>query len=253
MIKTGLVSVTFRQFSANKIINLCSQAGLEAIEWGGDIHVPHGDIKQAQAVGNMTRNAGLNVSSYGSYYKVGESKKLRLPFQCVLETAKALNTPMIRVWAGALNSEEADNAYWNMILEDAFDISSQAKKEDIEIAFEFHNNTLVNTPDSAKKLLTQIGKENFGIYWQPILGLDTKTNLQGLDIIIPWLRNIHVFHWRPDYTRLLLAEGIENWKLFFDKIKTDNKDRFAMLEFVKDDNVENFLKDAQILNMLCAL
>jgi hypothetical protein len=52
MIRTGLVSVTFRQLSAEEIIKLVVCAGLEGIEWGGDIHVPHGDLKRSSASKN---------------------------------------------------------------------------------------------------------------------------------------------------------------------------------------------------------
>jgi 3-dehydroshikimate dehydratase len=68
--KTGLLSVTFRKLSPDHIIRLVSQAGLQVIEWGGDIHVPHGDIEIAEQVGRMTREAGIEVASYGSYYSL---------------------------------------------------------------------------------------------------------------------------------------------------------------------------------------
>ena len=48
--RTGLVSVTFRKLTPEKIIELVSEAGLNAIEWGGDVHVPHGDLKRAAEV-----------------------------------------------------------------------------------------------------------------------------------------------------------------------------------------------------------
>jgi 3-dehydroshikimate dehydratase len=50
MIKTGLVSVSFRKFSPEKIIEMVKNAGLCAIEWGGDVHVPHGDVELARKV-----------------------------------------------------------------------------------------------------------------------------------------------------------------------------------------------------------
>lgn len=39
-IKTGMTSVTFRKKSAENVIALVKEAGLDGIEWGGDIHVP---------------------------------------------------------------------------------------------------------------------------------------------------------------------------------------------------------------------
>jgi 3-dehydroshikimate dehydratase len=63
MIKTGLLSVTFRKLTVEEIVDLVCQAGLEAIEWGGDIHVPHGDPGKAQEVRSITEEAGLITAS----------------------------------------------------------------------------------------------------------------------------------------------------------------------------------------------
>ena len=94
IIKGGIVSVTFRQLSPERIISLVSEGGLSAVEWGGDVHVPHGDLATARDVGRWTRNAGLEVASFGSYYKAGESEEAGLPFTSVLETASALGAPL---------------------------------------------------------------------------------------------------------------------------------------------------------------
>ena len=40
MLIPGLVSVTFRKLSRTEIAGLMVNAGLSAIEWGGDVHVP---------------------------------------------------------------------------------------------------------------------------------------------------------------------------------------------------------------------
>jgi len=63
MFKTGLVSITFRKLNTDEIIDLVQRSGLEGIEWGGDVHVPHGNIDNAQEVGRKTREAGINVAS----------------------------------------------------------------------------------------------------------------------------------------------------------------------------------------------
>ena len=100
--KAGLVSITFRQLSAEKIISLVSEADLDGIEWGGDVHVPHGDVKRADQVKRMTLDSGLNISAFGSYYKFQEhnpdsaAKGPRM--EAVLDTAEALGTPSIRIW-----------------------------------------------------------------------------------------------------------------------------------------------------------
>src|SRR5690349_14685192 len=46
-------------------------------DWSSDvcssdlIHVPHGDVKAAERIGNRTRNARLETVSYGAYYRAG--------------------------------------------------------------------------------------------------------------------------------------------------------------------------------------
>ena len=98
MFLPGLVSITFRQLSVTEIIALVTQAGLAAVEWGGDIHAPHGDEAQAQAIARMGADAGLRVAAYGSYYRVGHPETG--PFEAVLASAVALGAPHIRVWPG---------------------------------------------------------------------------------------------------------------------------------------------------------
>lgn len=71
MLTIGLVSITYRKLTPAEIIPLVRDAGLSCIEWGSDVHVPQTDLENARRVGEMTREAGLTVSSYGSYYRLG--------------------------------------------------------------------------------------------------------------------------------------------------------------------------------------
>lgn len=47
MLVSGLVSVSFRDLDDDRIVELCARAGLQGIEWRGDVHQPHGDTKRA--------------------------------------------------------------------------------------------------------------------------------------------------------------------------------------------------------------
>ena len=59
--KTSLTSVTFRKKSIEEIVDLVAQAGLDAIEWGGDVHVPPTDPEaSAKAVG-LCREKGIDL------------------------------------------------------------------------------------------------------------------------------------------------------------------------------------------------
>ena len=251
MLKSGLVSVTFRNLSVKEIVELVSKAGLCGIEWGGDIHVPHGNINKAKEVAKMTKDAGLEVASYGSYYKVGFEKEQGISFEKVLETAKELGAPTIRVWAGNRSSGDTDKALWDTVIEESRRIADMAFHEGIAVAFEYHANTLTDTAESAYKLLAEVNHRNLYCYWQPPVGLDDESCITGLKMITPWLSNIHVFHWENG-ERLPLEKGVDKWQKFMKIIKNVKGDRYCMIEFVKNDDPLQFLADAAILNILAA-
>lgn len=248
MIRSGLVSITFRQLSPQEIVALVAQSGLDAIEWGGDVHVPHGDVAQARLVRRMTEDAGLAIAAYGSYYRVGHGEPV--PFDAVVESTVALGAPTIRVWAGKQGSAAADAAYWERVVADSRAIADLAQQAGIAVAYEYHGNTLTDTDASALRLLQTVAHDNVKTYWQPPGGAPVDENLEGLSTILPWLTNVHVFSWRDSdgqRERMLLDTKTDEWTRYLAKVATTNRDHIAMIEFVRDDEPGNFLKDAQTL------
>jgi len=253
MILPGLVSITFRQLAPHAIVALVAQAGLKAIEWGGDVHAPHGDVAQAQRVRQMTVDAGLTVAAYGSYYRVGHAD---VSFAAVLESAVALGAPTIRVWAGKIGSAQADEAYWARVIEDSRATGDLAQEAGITVAYEYHGNTLTDTRESALRLLETVNHPNVKTYWQPPGGATRAENaeadfrLAGLREILPWLVNVHVFSWRDSdgqRERMTLAAQAEDWAQYLAHVATTGRDHYAMLEFVRNDDPQHFLTDAETL------
>ena len=241
---SGLVSVTFRKLSPLEIINLCVQAKLEGIEWGGDIHVPVGDLQRAKETRQLTLEHGLNVAAYGSYYRLGTQTS---PFESVLETAQALGAPTIRVWAGTVGSAAASEAYWERILQESQHIADLSATVGISISYEFHPQTLTDTVESTLRLLQTINHPNILTLWQPPVGDTCAENNKGLAKLLPRLGNVHVFHWYPEYERCPLTVGTEDWATYLSVISSDEQERFLMLVFVKDDSMHAFLEDAHTL------
>lgn len=249
MYQAGLVSITFRQLKPEAIVKLVQESGLTGIEWGGDVHVPHGELMTAREVAKMTADHGLKVAAYGSYYRLNQSESEGLSFDTVLKTAVSLGAPSIRVWAGRKASADADDAHWTRVVEESLRIAEMAAKENIEIAYEYHCNTLTDTPESTARLLDAAQHPNLFTLWQPTNGETTEYCLDALEQVLPRLHNLHVFHWWPDTkTRHPLKEGEEPWARYLEKSKdSPRKDRYCLLEFVKDNLPEQFLADAKAL------
>jgi hypothetical protein len=241
-ITTGLVSVTFRKLPPREIVSLVAQAGLDGIEWGGDVHVPHGDLAAARDVQRMTEDTGLRVLAYGSYFRCRPGE----PFKPVLETALALGAPLIRIWAGQLGSAEADAAYREGVVAQSRNAVELAEAHNITVAYEFHEKTLADTGESVVALLRSA--PGMQTLWQPSIDVDSPAQLHSLKLVLPWLANVHVIH-RDAATRvrLPLAGSERDWRIWLDTASAGNSNLAALLEFVRDDDPEQFLRDTATL------
>lgn len=250
MIQKGLVSVSFRNLSPEEIVDVAKKAGLSAIEWGGDVHVPTGDTETAQKVRHMTEQAGLAVASYGSYYRAGDNENPEDTFLPVLKTAMALGAPVIRVWAGSKWSWRADEAYVEKVVSDTQIICDMAKEYGMDIAYEYHGWTLTDTRFSAVDTIKMIDRDNMYLYWQPNYTLSEEDNVLALRMILPYLKHVHCFYWDPNEVKFPLSEGKAIWTRFAEHINADEKDHTVMLEFFKDGKEKQCLEDAKVLHTL---
>jgi sugar phosphate isomerase/epimerase len=253
MLKTGMLSVTFRDREAREIVDLAAATGLQGIEWGGDVHVLPGDTTCATEVARLTTNAGLSVAAYGSYYRIGASEAQGMAFDAVLATAQALCAPLIRVWAGEKGSADADDAYRALVVEDALRIADLAAAAGMEIAYEWHGNTLTDTLDSALALLDATDRANVHTLWQATINRAPDDCLAELESIDGRLANIHVQHFTSDPPVFrALEEGADTWQRYLAYVASVPGDRYAMIEFVRDSSVDAFNEDAAVLRRIVA-
>lgn len=241
MLYTGMVSVTFRGQSPRRIIELAKTAGLDGIEWGGDIHVPHGDTRTAEQVGRLTCQAGLSVPSYDSYYHAEEEE---LRFETVLATARALQAPNVRIWAGNQGSVETSPAQRSRICDTLKRAVELAAKDQISVSTECHGGTLTDTPESLLLLLEQV--PGLMTYWQPLRDRDAAQELELIETVSDRLTNIHVYHWVKGVPQEL-RDGQSVWRQYLSALARQAKDRYLLMEFVKGDSHRQFLEDAAVL------
>jgi len=245
--RAGLVSVTFRQLAPRDVIGLAKETGLTVLEWGGDVHVPAGDVVRAQEVAAMTREAGLETVCYGSYYRVGhEGEDGTVPFAGVLETAVALEAPRIRVWAGKQGSDASDGTYFERVCADALRIAGLGARAGVEVAFEFHGGTLNDDAEAATKLLAALPHPNLRSLWQPLVSLDAVGQAESLAVVLPRLAHVHAYQWRPGHPvdRRPLAEGLGLWRAWLGTMKLAGRSPDVLLEFVRGDDPSALREDA---------
>ncbi len=259
MMKTGLCSITFRRLTIQQIVDLVKEAGLDAIEWGGDVHVPPGDIFSAETAKRLTEEAGLEVSSYGSYYFVLDAEGNEQDFAPVLDSALALGTDTIRIWPGMLPSEVASEKYRTQFVEKLRADLDAAAAHNVRLALEFHVNSFCDSNAAALALLDEVNHPNLYTYWQPMYWIaDSDYRFQGLEKLSDRILNLHVFQWLfhpmrggwgDNIERIPLAEGDAEWKRYF-SVNLPEGDHYALMEFVRGDDPELFKKDAAVLKTI---
>lgn len=247
--KPGLCSVTFRSLSPQAVIDLATANDIKAIEWGADVHVPSGDLANARDVAERTTKAGLTVSSYGSYIFAPDTAPDDVT--TVLETAKALGTGHIRIWPGSRKRPSADYSLEERraATQALADIARRAEDYDVTIGLEYHPNSLTDTLPSALQLAQDLPLDNLFFYWQPAPGLPLEDALAEISALGSRICHLHVFAWLADASRLPLAERADYWRACVEALPESRwtKTAYAMLEFVRGDDVGQFVEDAVVL------
>lgn len=241
MIIPGLVSVTCKRSRAEDVIHLAKSMGLTAMEWSENWHVRPDDLQRVREIGELTRSAGLAVAGYGSYFRLGTDMD-PLPS---IRAAAQLQAPLIRIWGGDKPSSEIGNEAYSLMVDEAVTVADLALEHQMDVALEWHKNTITDTNETASKFLKDVGRANFKTLWQPHQNQSVHQRLQGLYDVKHCVAHLHVYHW--DQTgRRPLAEGSEDWLQYLSCFST-SQSLFALLEFVKDDSDEQLAADARTL------
>ena len=248
---TGLVSISFRGLTTDEILGYVREAGLDAIEWGGDVHAPAGNIDVAEKAGEITRASGLMLPEYGSYYRLGVSGEEALDE--AVASAKALGTDTVRIWAYNKGSDQVSTEEYASVVADAKRICK--KYPEIIFCTECHNHTLTDDCDKHLKFLQDIGTENFKTFWQPNQLKSFAYNQRSAEMLAPYTKAIQVFSWEGDRKLPLIAHR-EKWVAYLKTFasQSEARDVYLMLEFMHDNRIESLSETAkQLREILCAL
>ncbi|MBQ7930879.1 MAG: TIM barrel protein [Clostridia bacterium] len=244
MLKTGLVTVTFRKFDVPKICRTAKKAGLELLEWGGDIHVPPMNEDAVALAKSCSAQHGLVIDTYGSYYRCSGSDE---EIEAVVKTAHELGAKNLRVWAGTRGNADTDDDTRRAVTENLIRVCGMAAQYNLTVSPEFHGGTLTDHWEYAVHLAKDVNAENLRLYWQPNQFRDDAYNLTALRAVLPYLSNVHVFTWEG-HGKFSLIAGERMWRQYIDIISADGRDHGMLMEFVCDDTEEQLYRDAEVLH-----
>ncbi len=243
--KLGLCSVTFRKKSAAKVVEIAKNAGVEYIEWGGDIHVTNRE--EARIVKSLCDNEGIKICSYGSYYRVGCADKSK--WEEICRIAAEMKAPSVRVWLGEKGSSETTQTEYSCILEDLKSICSVARKYNLTVCPECHDNTYNDNTDAFLKIKKELNAKNFKTYFQSRY-FRFDYDIDRIERTFDFIENVHV-----SYRDLKREQRFRKKdKHYLDKLLTKlskmNFDGIILVEFTKGSKEKNFMKDIAKLRRL---
>jgi sugar phosphate isomerase/epimerase len=249
-ITPGLCSVTFRGLTADDVIDVCARAGVGGIEWGADVHAPPGGGPTIAALATRARDAGIAVVSYGSY--LGMAPSSTDDVDAALDTADALGAPMVRIWCELGVTPDAPASERARVTEHTAMLVDRIAGRGLLTTLEFHPGTLTETARSATALLRALDRPDVRTHWQPDPALPPPTALGELARVSGHLAHLHVFAWGPTGIddRRALADGAALWApavALADRSAPLPGGRYALCEYVRGDDPEQFVADAHTL------
>ncbi|MBR4073373.1 MAG: sugar phosphate isomerase/epimerase [Clostridia bacterium] len=242
--KSGLVSISFRQNSVEEIIKAVKAAELTCIEWGSDVHAPYDNTEKIQEIVKLQKKYGIECSSYGTYFKLDVTPIEEL--EGYIKAAKLLGTDILRLWCGSKSSAE----YTKEEKENLFSVCRKAAKiaeeNNVKLCMECHIGTFTDEINAALELMNGVNSPNFKMYWQPNQTKTFEENCNYAAKIAPFVESIHIFNWEG-MDRFPLAGAVDVWKKYLSYFKGD---KALLLEFMPDDKIETLKTEAEALRKI---
>jgi len=144
----------------------------------------------------------------------------------LVEFSTRLGGPHIRVFTGKVGSEDASDEQWKRCVEGLRLACDAAAPHDICFTLENHRNVLHDTPDSALRLIGDVGRENLGLnfqIWPPYDMVETAGKL------FPHIFHMHISN-RKDEKIWHIDDGELDWEPVLREMKKLGYERFASVE-----------------------
>lgn len=247
MFSSGIVSISFRDHSPSQILSAAAACGLEAVEWGSDVHAPMTDLNRLEQVASLQAAASLECCSYGTYFRLGITPLEELP--AYIRAAKILGTDRLRLWAGRKRAQELTREERRLFLEECAAAARIAENNGVTLCLECHRRSYTETKEGAYELMQYVASPQFQMYWQPNPDISTEENLAYIRLLREYITHVHVFNWIGQ-ERLPLRKGLPLWRRYLEALEGRHH---LLLEFMPDDRLTSLPAEAEALHELIRL
>jgi sugar phosphate isomerase/epimerase len=187
---------------------------------------------------------GIGCSSYGTYFRIGETPMTELVHY--VHAAKALGTNLLRLWCGTKSGKDMTAAEREALLAACREATAIAAAHGVTLCMECHRKTFTENPDDAVWLMQAVNSPHFRMYWQPFQWQTAAENLENAKKLAPYATHIHVFNWKGD-RKLPLCEAISEWQQYLSHFPAP---RTLLLEFMPNGTIEELPAEAEALKTI---
>ncbi len=168
-----------------------------------------------------------------------------------LESTIALGASNVRIWPGTRQRDSSNYSATERraVAKAIREMGTEAARHGVTVSLEYHPQALTDDTDSARRLIEEIAYENVYLYWQPRPGLPLEGALTEIG---EHVSHLHVFAWDRDRNRFPLTSAADYWRPVLRSMSTSRWTgrRFAMLEFVANDDPVAFPEDAPLRRLV---
>ncbi len=241
-LKIGVASVTFRNKTVSQVVKIAKNAGVEFIEWGGDIHVK--TLEDAKLAKKLCDENNIKISSYGSYYRTGCSDKGE--WEKVCRIANEMGASSVRIWLGNKDSENFTESEYEELSEEMNFLCQKAKEYNLLVCPECHDNTFNNNTEAILKLKNDLNCDNFKTYFQSRY-LRFGYDIDRIEKTFDFIENFHVSYRDLKKEQRFKRKDKNYLDKLIKKFISMNFKGIVIVEFTKGSKEKNFIKDVSKL------
>ena len=263
-IKIVACTIACREKLLDEAVRIVHRAGFDGVEiWGREPHTPEKfDENRMRATRKLLDDVGVVARVFGSYLTFGSTRPdAKVELNDTLHVARWLKTPLIRVWASDVASNDASPEVWERTIDEAREASERASKLDMTLVAEMHANTIADTAQAAVQLVESVDHENFRLNFQASAVDDGQTPEDRLRMVLPWVSHVHAQNCEsiasqggPPANRAPLSSGIVDYAGLVRMLKDAGYQGCVAVEFAHDETGDReaaLADDFRFLSTIC--